>query len=109
MDYALDESLDDIADAAVARPVAIWLGLVGFFLGSVLFGNALASAGTRPFGGPLLMLLGVALVGGGFTMAPTGLAFDPDIEFSGLARSVIVGCSSLFVVLAALVLIASLV
>ena len=82
------------------RPVAIWLGLVTFLAGAIRLGATLAG-GTDPFTGPVLLLLGVALVGGGFAMNPTTHALDPDVEFDRARRHFVVGVSALFLLLAA--------
>ena len=89
---------------AVLRPLGIWLGLGAFLAGSILLGGALAAPGAEPFAGPLLLVLGVALVGGAFAMEPTGLQLDPEIEFTGSERYLAVGVAALFVILAAAVL-----
>ena len=86
------------------RPVAIWLGLVTFLAGAIGLGAALAG-GAEPFTGPLLLLLGVALVGGGFGMTPTTNALDPDLEFDRARRSFVVAVSALFLVLAVAVVV----
>ncbi len=104
MDPVLDGSLRDLADITLVRPAAIWLGLGSFFVGSILFGDALAGTGAIPHAGPLLMLLGVALVGGGFTMEPTDFEYDPGLTFSGMEWYVITGVSALFVAVSAVLL-----
>ncbi len=69
----------------VVRPLAIWLGLASFLFGAIAFGATLAaqSATVGTVTGPMLLLLGVSLVGGGFLMESTELFLDPDIEFQG--------------------------
>ena len=94
----------------VLRPLAIWLGLAVFFLGSIALGAALAAqSGTvRAFVGPMLLVLGVALVGGGFTMEPTPLVLDPDIEFTGREWYGLVCISVLFLLVAVVAFLAAL-
>jgi hypothetical protein len=86
------------------RPAAIWLGLAAFFVGALALGATLAarqSGAARAFTGPVLLLLGVALVGGGFTMSPTEFRLDPDIEFDGRRRYLVAGSSALLLAVAA--------
>lgn len=109
MDLALDDPGTRIEPSGLVRPAAIWVGLGTFLLGSILFGDTLARAGTQPFEGPVLMLLGVALVGGGFTMDRSEMVYDPEIEFSGLEYYAVAGVSTLLLVVAAVLLVLSLV
>ena len=97
---AFDVHLDGIDGRSLVRPAAIWLGLATFFFGSILFGETLATSATA-FEGPLFMLLGVALVGGGFTMEPSEFEYDPEIAFSGRRYYVVAGVSALFVAVTA--------
>jgi hypothetical protein len=86
------------------RPLAIWLGLVTFFLGAIALGARLARAETtEAFVGPMLLLLGVALVGGGFLMDRTDFLLDPEVEFSGREWYVVAGASVLLLALAVVV------
>ena len=64
-------------------------------IGAIALGAQLADqpGATEAVTGPLLLLLGVALVGGGFLMDPTGLFLDPDVEFSGRQWYVVAGAS----------------
>jgi hypothetical protein len=105
MARVLTVSDDRIDPLTLVRPAAIWLGLAVFLFGSILFGNALTGTGTQPFEGPLFMLLGVALVGGGFTMDASEFEYDPEIEFSGLEYYVVAGLSALFLLVAIAVLV----
>ncbi len=86
------------------RPAAIWLGLGSFLVGSLFLGVTLAAENTTPFAGPILLLLGVALIGGGFTMETAPSRLDPDIEFEGLRWYFVAGISTLFLCLSAVVL-----
>jgi hypothetical protein len=88
------------------RPAAIWLGLGTFFAGALFLGATLAApAGSAEiFTGPMLLLLGVSLIGGGFTMDVTDFLLDPKIEFEGRHRIFVAGISLLFLVLSAAVL-----
>jgi hypothetical protein len=88
------------------RPAAIFLGLGVFLLGALVLGAALATI--RPprvyvYSGPLLLALGVALVGGALVMDPSEYWLDPDVEFRGWRRVVVVAVSVGFVVLAGVV------
>jgi hypothetical protein len=83
------------------RPLAIWLGLTVFMAGSIALGAALAE-GVDSVVGPLLMILGVSLVGGGFTMAPTDSFLDPDIEFTDEQWYFVAAVSVLFLLIAAI-------
>jgi hypothetical protein len=88
------------------RPAAIFLGLGVFLLGSLVLGAALAISRppqTYAYGGPLLLLLGVSLIGGGFVMEPSEYWIDPEIEFAGPWRYFVAGVSVLFLVLVAIV------
>ncbi|MFB6233092.1 MAG: hypothetical protein ABEH61_02420 [Haloarculaceae archaeon] len=88
------------------RPVAVYLGLAAFLIGSVVLGTALAAdqpARVTVYTGPMLLLLGVSLVGGALVMEPSEFWLDPDIEFTGLPRYVATGVSSLFVLVVAAV------
>lgn len=109
MDRVFDDSLKDITDVALVRPAAIWLGLGSFLLGSIFLGAALAGAGAITAEGPLFMLLGVALIGGGFTMKPTGFEYDAGLVFSGMKKYAITGISGLFVAVSFLLLVVSIV
>ena len=80
------------------RPLAIWLGLGTFFLGALALGATLAQGAAGAFTGPMLLLLGVSLVGGGFLMEPTEFALDPEVEFSGREWYVVAGASVLLLV-----------
>lgn len=83
------------------RPLAIWLGLVTFFVGAIVLGAYLAdSGGSGEFTGPMFLLLGVALVGGGFLMDTTDFFIDPEIEFAGREWYVVAGASVLLLALA---------
>jgi hypothetical protein len=84
------------------RPFAIWLGMVSFLVGAIVFGATLAdqSGQVEAFTGPMLLLLGVSLVGGGFLMEATDLFLDPEIEFSGREWYVVAGASVLLLTLA---------
>jgi hypothetical protein len=108
MDRVLDDSLNDITDVALVRPAAIWLGLSSFLIGSIFLGGALAGAGAVTAEGPLFMLLGVALIGGGFTMKPTGFEYDAGLEFSGMKQYAMTAISGLFVAISSLLLVVSL-
>jgi|AntRauTorcE11898_2_1112593.scaffolds.fasta_scaffold76740_1 hypothetical protein len=79
----------------VVRPLAIWVGLASFFVGAIAFGAMLAAqSGTgETVIGPMLLLLGVSLVGGGFLMDRTELFLDPEIEFRGRQWSVVASAS----------------
>jgi hypothetical protein len=63
----------------------IWLGIASFFVGSIGVGATLAArqvAGAvapAPGAGLALLSLGVAYVGIGFAMEPTGSPYDPDL------------------------------
>jgi hypothetical protein len=106
MDLQLRESLDRPDPLRVClRPLSIWLGLATFLGGSILLGSTLASPNADPFAGPLLLLVGVALVGGGFTMEPTDLFPDPEVAFTGSERYFGAAVSVLFVLLAGAVLV----
>ncbi|MFT4921911.1 MAG: hypothetical protein ACI8XM_001119 [Haloarculaceae archaeon] len=88
------------------RPLAICFGLGVFFVGSIVLGSALAA--TQPsrlqsYLGPLLLLLGVSLIGGGFVMEPTEYWLDPEVSFDGPHLYFVAGSSGLFLVLAGLV------
>jgi hypothetical protein len=105
MEPEIDGSFDRPTPlSAVLRPLGLWLGLGSFLAGAILLGGALDAPGAEPFAGPLLLLLGVALVGGVFAMEPTGYRPDPEIEFTAPRRYLAVGVAALFVVLAAVVL-----
>ena len=83
------------------RPLAIWLGLSTFLVGAIVLGARLAQSGSaEAFAGPMLLLLGVSLVGGGFLMEPTDLFLDPEIEFSGREWYVVAGASVCLLALA---------
>jgi hypothetical protein len=84
------------------RPLAIWLGLGTFFVGALALGAALAdqSGATEAFAGPMFLLLGVALVGGGFLMDTTDFFLDPEVEFDGREWYVVAGASLFLLVLA---------
>jgi hypothetical protein len=75
--------------------------------GTLALGATLATPGgeAEPFLGPLFLLLGVSLIGGGFTMDATEFFLDPEIEFSGTRRYFVAGVSLLFLVLSAAVLV----
>ena len=77
------------------RPLAIWFGLAVFLLGAVTLGAALAdqSGAVEAFTGPMLLVLGVALVGGGFLMEQSDFFLDPEIEFEGREWYLVVGTS----------------
>ncbi|MEF8784625.1 MAG: hypothetical protein V5A45_01740 [Haloarculaceae archaeon] len=81
--------------STVVRPLAIWLGLTSFFVGAIAFGATLAaqSGPVETATGPMLLLLGVSLVGGGFLMEQTALFLDPEIEFRGRQWYVVAGAS----------------
>jgi hypothetical protein len=88
------------------RPAAIFLGLGVFLFGALVLGAALTTP--RPprvyvYSGPLLLALGVSLVGGALVMDPSGYWLDPDVEFRGWQRGVVVVASAGFVVLASVV------
>ncbi len=102
LDRLLDRP-DSLRD--LLRPLSIWLGLTVFLAGAITLGAALA-AGTDPILGPLLLLLGVSLVGGGFTMTPSDFFLDPETEFVGPRRYFVAGVSVLFVLLAAVAFVA---
>ena len=88
------------------RPAAIFAGLAVFLLGALVLGAALASTpAPRVYlsGGPILLLLGVALVGGGLVMEPSEYWLDPEVEFTGLQRQFVAGASALFLCVAGLV------
>lgn len=90
------------------RPVAIWLGLACFFLGSIFLGDTLAArqfGDAEAFTGPVLMSLGVSLVGGGFTMDPTNRRLDPVVTFQGRQQYIVAGLSGLFLALAAIAMV----
>lgn len=85
----------------VLRPLAIWLGLGTFFVGAIVLGGRLAESGmAEAFTGPMLLLLGVALVGGGFLIEPTGFFLDPEVEFAGRVWYVVAGATVFLLVLA---------
>jgi hypothetical protein len=86
------------------RPSAIFLGLGTFLLGAIVLGSALAAA--RPahvelYLGPLVLLLGVGLVGGAFLMEPSDHWLDPEVAFEGLRRYFVATVSTASVLLAA--------
>lgn len=88
------------------RPVAVFLGLAAFLVGAVVLGAALAadhSARLTLYTGPMLMLLGVSLVGGALVMEPSEYWLDPEVEITGLPRYFVVGVSGLFVLVVAVV------
>jgi hypothetical protein len=89
---------DSLADSL--RPLAIWLGLGTFFLGAILLGASLARESADAVVGPMFLLLGVSLVGGGFLMDPTEFFLDPEIEFTGREWYVVAGASVLLLALA---------
>lgn len=77
--------------AGHVRPVTIWLGIACFFVGAIGVGAALAAAryggvGPEPAAGLALLLVGVAAVGVGLALRPTGVAYDPEIELSDSQR-----------------------
>lgn len=87
------------------RPAAIFLGLGVFLLGSLVLGAALAIDRLPQmylYGGSILLLLGVSLIGGGFVMEASEFWLDPEIEFAGPWRYFVAGVSALFLALAAL-------
>jgi hypothetical protein len=99
--------LDEIIDRpdhlrTVLRPLAIWLGISSFFVGAISLGSTLATqSGTvEATTGPMLLLLGVSLAGGGFLMEPTELFLDPEIEFDGRTWYVVAGSSVCLLALA---------
>jgi hypothetical protein len=99
--FELDRWLDrPVSPRDLLRPLAIWLGLTVFLAGSIVLGAALAE-GADSVVGPLLMLLGVSLVGGGFTITPSDFFLDPEIEFAGTQWYFVVGVSLLFLLIAA--------
>lgn len=74
MEIDLRPAADIEAPSKSLRPAATFLGLGVFLGGSVLLGAALAAAGISrllAYTGSLLMLLGVALVGGALVVAPS--------------------------------------
>jgi len=88
------------------RPFGVFLGLAVFLLGAVVLGDALATdapAVVARYTGPMLMALGVSLVGGAFVMEPTSYWLDPEIEFDGPKRYFVAGVSALFVLVVAVV------
>ena len=94
----LQPAADIEAPSKSLRPAAIFLGLGVFLGGSLLLGAALAAAGTSrlmAYTGALLMLLGVALVGGALVMAPSDYWLDPNIELEGPRRYLVVTASVL--------------
>ena len=88
------------------RPTAIFLGLSLFLVGSLVLGAALAIEQLPQvyrYGGPILLLIGVSLVGGGFVMESSEYWLDPEIEFASPWRYFVAGVSVLFLVLAGIV------
>lgn len=98
MEIDLEPAADITAPSKSFRPAAIFLGLGVFLLGSILLGADLAATETSrllAYTGSLLALLGVALVGGALVMAPSDYWLDPDIEFEGPRRYLVVTLSVL--------------
>jgi hypothetical protein len=94
----LRPAADIEAPSKSLRPAATFLGLGVFLGGSVLLGAALAAAGISrllAYTGSLLMLLGVALVGGALVVAPSDHWLDPDVESEGPRRYLVVTASVL--------------
>jgi hypothetical protein len=89
------------------RPAAVWLGLASFFVGSLFLGATLAppEESAEPLAGPVLLSVGVGLVGGAFTTDATDVALDPDVEFEGVGRYFAAGISVVFLSLSIAVLV----
>jgi len=110
MGLGFDASLDRPEPLReLLRPVAIWLGIASFFAGTIATGATLAAGGTGTLTGPLLLFLGVSLIGGGFLMEPTEFLLDPELEFSGREWYFVAAVSVLFVLLTAGAIVAALV
>jgi len=112
MDSRLDSVIPRPAlSSALLRPATIWAGLALFFAGTLVLGATLAaeSGGTDPFSGPILLLLGVSLIGAGFAMEPADRFLDPDVRFEGTRRYFAAGVSLLFGLLAVAALVVALV
>jgi len=109
MEIDLGPAADIEAPSESLRPTAIFLGLGVFLLGAIILGAALAD--TQPsrflaFTGALLVILGVSLVGGALVMAPSDYWLDPDIEFEGPERYLVVAVSVLSLLFAAVAMFA---
>jgi len=112
----MDSTFDSVIarpalSSALLRPATIWSGLASFFAGALVLGGTLAdqSGGADPFTGPILLLFGVSLVGGGFAMEPVDQFLDPDVAFEGTGRYFAAGVSLLFGLLAVAALVLALV
>ena len=100
----LEEELD--LYTRYLRPGAIFLGLGVLLLGAIVLGASLTVS--QPprmyvYSGPILVLLGVSLVGGGLVMEPSEYWLDPEIEFVGWQRNFVAGISVAFLLFAGLV------
>jgi heme A synthase len=93
----------DLVPSRYLRPGALFFGL-GLFLFGALVGGATLTTPRPPrvyvYAGPLALALGVALVGGALVMMPSDHWLDPDVEFEGWQRGVVVAASAVAVVFA---------
>ncbi len=101
-----DARLDIEPLSRTLRPVAVFFGLAVFLVGAVVLGVALAadqSVRVALYTGPMLLLLGVALIAGAFLMETSEHWLDPGVEVTGLLRYAVAGVSALFVLVVAVV------
>ena len=88
------------------RPASIWTGLVSFFLGSLLLGQAMAADVPVPgdySAAALFLVVGVGLIGAALAVRPTGATYDPDIELARWLRLAVGGTAIGFLLLAMVV------
>jgi hypothetical protein len=95
--------IDRIEPPRHLRTAAIFAGLGTFLLGAIVLGSALAveqPGRIQTYVGPMLLLLGVSLIGGGFVMRRSDHWLDPELTFEGGRRYFVAGTALVSVVLA---------